>query len=154
MRRAATCASTSTAGASASACTSIRSRPAATRPGPPRRRRCSPATWRTRIAFAVQRGRDRELYVMNLDGTGLHPLTDDHSIAMSPAWSPEGSLLLFTSYRGGGGPRIWVIPSAGGRPYLISGRHGNNISASYSPDGRDVACSLSMDGNAEIYLLD
>jgi TolB protein len=113
-----------------------------------------PGVSRTRIAFASQRGRDRELYVMNLDGTGLHPLTDDHSIAMSPAWSPEGSLLLFTSYRGGGGPRIWVIPSAGGRPYLISGRHGNNISASYSPDGRDVACSLSMDGNAEIYLLD
>ncbi len=109
---------------------------------------------RTRIAFAAQQGRDRELYVMNLDGTGLRPLTGDRSIAMSPAWSPDGSLLLFTSYRGGGGPRVWVMSAAGGKPYLISGRRGNNISASYSPDGREIACSLSMDGNAEIYLLD
>lgn len=109
---------------------------------------------RTKIAFVAQLGRNRELYVMNLDGTGIHPLTGDRSIALSPAWSPDGSLLLFTSYRGGGGPRVWVINAPGGRPYIISGRPGSNISASYSPDGREIACSLSMDGNAEIYLLD
>lgn len=109
---------------------------------------------RTRIAFVSQQGRNRELYVMNLDGSELHALTSDHSIALSPAFSPDGGLLLFTSYRGGTPPRIWVIPVTGGRPYLISGRRGNNTSASYSPDGRDIACTLSQDGNAEVYTLD
>ncbi|HET7226806.1 MAG TPA: Tol-Pal system beta propeller repeat protein TolB [Candidatus Eisenbacteria bacterium] len=113
-----------------------------------------PGVARTRIAFVAQQGRNRELYVMNLDGSDLHPLTADRSIALSPSWSPDGSLLLFTSYRGGTPPRIWVMAATGGRPYLISGRRGNNTSASYSPDGRDIACTLSQDGNAEVYLLD
>ncbi len=113
-----------------------------------------PGVAQTRIAFIGQSGRDKELYVMDYDGAGLTQLTRDESIALSPAWSPEGSLLLFTSYRGGTGPRIHVIPSAGGRPFLVSGRPGINTSAAYSPDGQEIACTLSHDGNPEIYLLD
>ena len=108
----------------------------------------------TRIAFVSQEGRNKELYVMDVDGVGLRPLTRDASIALSPSWSPDGSLLLFTSYRGGKGPQIFVTPASGGRVFPISGRAGNNTSASYSPDGREIACTLSMDGNPEIYLLD
>jgi TolB protein len=109
---------------------------------------------RTRIAFSAVEGRNKELCVMDLDGSGLRPITADHSIALSPAWSPEGSLLLFSSYRGGAGSRLFVTPSAGGKISLVSGRPGLNTSPSYSPDGRNIACTLSMDGNAEIYVLD
>jgi TolB protein len=105
----------------------------------------------TRIAFVAREGRDKELYVMDADGAGVMQLTRDHSIALSPAFSPEGSLLLFTTYRGGAGPQINVVSSQGGKEYLVSGRKGNNTSASYSPDGRDIACTLSIDGNPEIY---
>lgn len=113
-----------------------------------------PGVASTRIAFVSQNGRNKELYVMDYDGAGLTALTADRSIALSPAWSPDGSLLLHTSYRGGSGPRVFVIPSAGGRSYLVSGRPGLNTSASYSPDGREIVLTLSQDGNAEIYLLD
>jgi TolB protein len=109
---------------------------------------------RTRVAFVSARGRDKELYVMDLDGANRQALTADRSIAMSPAFSHDGSLVLFTSYRGGAGPRVFVTRVGGGRPYLVSGRPGLNTSASYSPDGREIVCSLSMDGNSEIYLLD
>jgi TolB protein len=108
----------------------------------------------TRIVFDVQEGRNKELYVMDYDGARLTQLSRDQSIALSPAWSPEGSLLLFTSYRGGGGPRIYVSSLTQWKPYVISARKGNNTSASYSPDGKQIACTLSQDGNAEIYLLD
>jgi TolB protein len=108
----------------------------------------------TRIAFVAAQGRDKELYVMDADGARPRALTADRSIALSPAWSPEGSLLLFTSYRGGTGPQVWVVAAEGGRPYLVSGRRGLNTSASYSPDGREIVLSLSQDGNSEIYLLD
>ncbi len=113
-----------------------------------------PGVAQTRIAFSVQEGRNKELYVMDWDGEGLLQLTRDRSLALSPAWSPEGSLLLFTSYRAGTGPQVYVIPSAGGKPFLVSGRTGNNTSASYAPDGREIALTLSMDGNPEIYLTD
>jgi len=108
----------------------------------------------TQIAFVTKNGSSKELCVADYDGANLRTLTADQSIALSPAWAPDGSLLLFTSYRGGGGPRVFVIHPQGGRPYLVSGRPGLNTSASYSPDGRDIVCTLSQDGNAEIYLLD
>jgi TolB protein len=108
----------------------------------------------TQIAFVGRSGKTKELYRMDFDGAGVVALTRDRSIALSPAWSPEGSLLLFTSYRGGKGPHVFVISRQGGKPYLISGRNGLNTSAAYSPDGRWIACTLSMDGNSEIYRLD
>lgn len=114
-----------------------------------------PGVSRTRIAFISPGGaRTKELFAMDFDGARLEQLTRDQSIALSPNWSPEGSLLLFTSYRGGTGPRIHVIQASGGKPFLVSGRSGNNTSAAYSPDGREIACTLSQDGNPEIYLLD
>lgn len=108
----------------------------------------------TRIAFAVPSAGTKEIWVMDYDGTAPQQLTKDRSIALSPSWSPEGSLLLFTSYRSGTGPKVYVMPSIGGRTYLLSGKPGNNTSACYSPDGRDVALTLSQDGNSEIYLVD
>jgi len=113
-----------------------------------------PGVSRTRIAFVALSDRSKELHIMDYDGANRRALTSDQSIALSPAFSPEGSLLLFTSYRGGLGPRVFVTRTAGGRPFLVSGKPGLNTSASYSPDGRDVVCTLSMDGNSELYLLD
>jgi TolB protein len=108
----------------------------------------------SRIAFIEQKGREKELWVMDADGANARQLTNDHSIAQSPSWSPDGSLILFTSYRGGAGPHVHVMAVTGGQVFLISGRAGNNTSASYSPDGREIACTLSIDGNPEIYRLD
>jgi len=113
-----------------------------------------PGVASTRIAFVVREGRNKELYVMDSDGAGAVALTRDRSIAQSPSWSPEGSLLLFTSWKAGTGPQVYVVPARGGKSFLISGRKGNNTSAAYSPDGRDIACTLSLDGNPEIYVLD
>ncbi len=108
----------------------------------------------SRIAFVVQEGRDKELWLMDADGHGARPLTADRSIAQSPSWSPEGSLLLFTSWRAGNGPAIYVMAPDQRKPFLVSGRPGLNTSATYSPDGQRVACTLSQDGNAEVYSLD
>jgi TolB protein len=108
----------------------------------------------TRIAFVSPEGHDKELWLMDADGFGAHALTADHSIAQSPSWSPEGSLLLFTSWRGGSGPQIWVMSPEQRKPFLVSGRPGLNTSASYAPDGQHIVCTLSQDGNAELYSLD
>jgi TolB protein len=108
----------------------------------------------TRIAFVGREGRSKELFVMDADGANVRALTSDHSIVLSPAWSPDGSLLVFGSYRGGGDPRLYVVAAAGGRLYELSARPGINSSPAYSPDGRQLACTLSRDGNPEIYVLD
>ena len=113
-----------------------------------------PGVASTRIAFIVQDGRDKNLWVMDADGANARPLTQEHSIAQSPSWSPDGSLILYTSWRGGNGPQLWVISPQQAKPFLVSGRPGLNASGVYSPDGRSIACTLSQDGNAESYQLD
>ncbi len=112
-----------------------------------------PGVASTEIAFVVQQGQAKELWVMDADGWNAHPITSDGSIVQSPNWAPDGSLILFTSYRSGR-PEIWVVSPTQKKPYLVSGRPGLNTSAAYSPDGRDIVCTLSKDGNAEIYRLD
>jgi TolB protein len=113
-----------------------------------------PGVASTRIAFVVEEGRTKELWVMDADGANAQAVTRDGSIAQSPRWSPDGSLLLFTSYRGGTGPQLWVASPEQRRPFLVSGRQGLNISGVYSPDGAGIVCTLSKDGNAELYRLD
>lgn len=108
----------------------------------------------TRIAFVGQQGREKELWIMDADGANARPLTADHTIVLSPGWSPDGSLLLYTSYRGRTGPQLWVMSPEQRRPFLVSGRAGLNIAGAYSPDGTGIACTLSQDGNAEVYRLD
>ena len=108
----------------------------------------------TRLAFVGREGRSKELFVMDLDGADVRQLTNDRSIVLSPSWSPDGSLIVFSSYRGGGDPRLYVVAATGGRIYELSARPGINSSPAYSPDGRQLACTLSRDGNPEIYVLD
>src|SRR6266403_2268360 len=54
-----------------------------------------------RIAFVSNRDGNSEIYVMNVDGTGLTRLTDDPGVDVYPAWSPDGSRIAFTSTRDG-----------------------------------------------------
>jgi TolB protein len=57
----------------------------------------------TKIAFAKARpGRSgKEIYMVDYDGAGLTPLTENGSINLSPAWSPDGRLLATGLQRGG-----------------------------------------------------
>jgi TolB protein len=42
----------------------------------------------TRIAFVKGRGRVKEIWVMDYDGSNQRQLTHDGSLALSPAWAP------------------------------------------------------------------
>lgn len=101
----------------------------------------------TKIAFSRQiRLGVKEIFVSRYLSTRPRQVTRDGSLALLPSWSRDGRL-AFTSYRRGN-PDLYV-----GRRTL-SARARLNIGASFAPDGRRLALSLSKDGNAEIYLLD
>ena len=62
----------------------------------------------SQIAFNSNRDSNPELYVMNVDGTGLRRLTNHPAIDTSPTWSPLGHQIAFTSDRTGS-PQIYVV---------------------------------------------
>ena len=62
-----------------------------------------------KIAFV----RDFDIYVVNEDGAGLAQLTDHAAADYDPAWSPDGSRILFVSERDGNA-ELYVMDANGG----------------------------------------
>ena len=66
----------------------------------------------SQIAFMSNRDDNNDIYVVNVDGTGLRRITNHPMIDVSPTWSPNGQQIAFTSDRTGT-PQIYVIGADG-----------------------------------------
>ena len=66
----------------------------------------------TRIAFNSNRDNNNDIYVANVDGSGVFQLTNHPAIDTSPTWSPNSQQIAFTSDRTGS-PQIYVIGADG-----------------------------------------
>ena len=65
-----------------------------------------------RMAFNSNRDNNNDIYIVNVDGTGMRRLTNHPAIDTSPTWSPNGQQVAFTSDRTGT-PQIYVIGADG-----------------------------------------
>lgn len=90
-----------------------------------------------RIAFAASDGTDHEIYLMNADGTGVHPLTNNTSDDESPSWSPDGSRIAFTSLRDGDYD-IYTMRADGTDLVNLTNAYwnGDDLNPHWSPDGQ------------------
>ncbi|MFJ8311602.1 MULTISPECIES: TolB family protein [unclassified Streptomyces] len=88
-----------------------------------------------------QAGDAWSLYVMNADGTAVRRLTEGVGEHTDASRSPDGTSVVFSSTAGGLElPKIFVTPSAGGRPVRVTSESGTYDGApSWSPDGRWIA---------------
>ncbi len=103
------------------------------------------------IAFASSRSGDRQLFIMNADGSNVTQMTDLNNMGGRSTWSPDGTKIAF--YRGPQGDRnIFVVDVASKEvTRLTSG--GDNLGPSWSPDGNWIAFTSFRDGNNEIYIM-
>jgi Tol biopolymer transport system component len=69
-----------------------------------------------------------ELFTMNPDGTGLTRITNDEFFDQQPAWSPDGSTLVYTTF-GFGTPDLFTVEVAGGTPERLTPLSQSNESA-------------------------
>ena len=88
--------------------------------------------------------RRTHLFVVNVDDGSLIQLTDGDANHDGPAWSPDGSLLAFTSARHAERDEdeasdVWVIPADGGEARRVTDTAGPVGRPSFSPDGRVIA---------------
>jgi TolB protein len=72
----------------------------------------------------------------------------------TPAFSPDGTQLMFAS--GNEGTDLFAVtPFSGEAPQRVSSRRGgSNMSPTYSPDARRVAFTSGLIGHPEVYIMD
>jgi dipeptidyl aminopeptidase/acylaminoacyl peptidase len=109
-------------------------------------------------AFAHPSGRlpgdtNDDIFLVNTDGTGLVRLTTDPGNDLFPAWSPEGSKLVFLSTRTGVS-QVWVMDADGGNPQqLTTDPAPKDQVPDWSPDGTRIAYQSFGTGGGDIYVM-
>ena len=101
------------------------------------------------VAFTSARDGNSEIYVVNLDGSGVgritfHPGADD-----CPAWSPDGKHIAFLSNRTGLS-EIYVM-NADGSNVVQRTFNSDSGAPSWSPDGNWLAYSKVSDGSMNVW---
>ena len=114
-----------------------------------------------KIAFSAGRrgtvGMDKpsvDIYVVNVDGSGLVQLTRDSGLNSSAAWSPDGKQIAFTSNRDSKS-KIWVMNPDGSNQRLFpnpenTGTGVYGAQPAWSPDGSKILFTRSRTCRAGI----
>ncbi|HLL49395.1 MAG TPA: hypothetical protein VK356_01895, partial [Thermomicrobiales bacterium] len=74
----------------------------------------------TRIAFESTRSGNREIWVMDADGSNLVNVSNHASYDAEPAWAPDGTQITFTSLRGGDYD-VWAVDAPAAAPATVFG---------------------------------
>jgi dipeptidyl aminopeptidase/acylaminoacyl peptidase len=113
-----------------------------------------------RLAFSSEVGTNRDIYIIQPDGSHSTRITTAPSEETNPSWSPDGVWIYFRSDQAGVG-QIWKVPAVGGTPIRVT--TGEALRAIPSPDGRLLyfvrgadthgLWSVPVDGGREEFVL-
>lgn len=110
-----------------------------------------------------------QIYVTSVDGSGTRQLASDAATDTNPAWSPDGSHLVYWSRAGAGGPADLILVNAdgGGSRTLVHGVVSNmlDVPVSWAPDSNHIAYAyggvnarkidvIALDANAPTHVAD
>jgi len=114
------------------------------------------------IAFASSRSGVPQIYLINIDQTGLTPLTNMDEGACQPTWSPDGSQIVYISPCLGRGEffdntynnsSLYIMNADGSDQRTLTTIPGSNYDPDWSPDGKRIVFTSLRDGNKDIYVL-
>jgi dipeptidyl aminopeptidase/acylaminoacyl peptidase len=88
---------------------------------------------------------DNEIYIVNVDGSGVKRITYDDQWSFSLAWSPDGQKIAFTA------PELYVLNLENGGSRRIGASLQITGGPAWSPDGEQIAVQGTDEGG-EYYL--
>lgn len=107
-----------------------------------------------KIVFVSDRDGNAEIYSMLPDGTNIQRLTFNERGDYEPDWSPDGSKIVFTSFRENVTSDIYIMDADGSNVVNITNSPdiGNGY-PSWSPDGTRIAFTQMMGDSSDIYVI-
>ncbi len=103
------------------------------------------------FAFVSTRDGNPEIYLAEPDGSDPRRLTNDPAADGQPAWSPDASLIAFSSDRAGGGAIFVMAPDGSAVRQVSTG--GGDSDPAWSPDGTQVVFSRATATGRELVVL-
>ena len=109
----------------------------------------------TQIAFVSRRSlKERgEIYIMDWDGAELRRVTRNGMGNNTPAWSPDGRWMAYSSFKSRP-PGVFLLPTNGAREFKVSSARAQAIGGAFSPTSRYFAFSEFVGRNYEIFRYD
>ena len=108
----------------------------------------------SRIAFGAQTASGvRNIFLCDIDGGNVTPLTNYRCLNVEPCWNPNGKSIFFSKYGRSG---IDVVETTVGkvrRSRIVSSFRGINAGAAVSPDSKFLAVILSPNHQVDLYIL-
>lgn len=107
-----------------------------------------------KIAFMTARNKNRDIYLMNPDGSGMERITRHPAMDVGPKWSPTGKHILFKSDR----DRfrlswdLYLMDADGSNVRRIFAKSEDRRSADWAPDGKRIAYTRWEQGINYIYI--
>ena len=107
-----------------------------------------------KIVFSANRKGNRDIYLMNPDGSQQVNITNHRADDVSPAWSPIGDQLLFASDRDRfqGSWDLYLMDPNGQNVQPVFGKSADRSAPTWSPDGKQIAYRKREHGQQFIYI--
>ncbi len=105
----------------------------------------------SKMVFVSNRTGFKEIYMCDFDGQNVVQLTASKSISLTPAVSADGKYLAWTDYTSGR-PDLYIRNLAD-KTTIRVGKPGVNIAPAWRNSTDEVATTLTLDGDQELYLI-
>lgn len=107
----------------------------------------------TRISYVTKNAGRHSLWVADSDGQGAAVLLSSQEPIISPSWSPKGNQLVYVSFESRK-PVVFTQMVQISQRKAVANFKGSNSAPAWSPDGQNIAVTLSRDGGSQIYVID
>lgn len=105
----------------------------------------------TEIAYVSDSGkRNKEIWLMNADGSSKRRLTNNGSINLFPSWSPDAKTLVYTSFKGGLSELYLLYRGTRPGTKLVQTRD-EKFRGVWAPNDGTIAAVVSRQGNTDLY---